>query len=40
METEQGRGEIPSFKAVITGEGRKERQKGGDITNEGETSAA
>ena len=40
MGMEQGRGEIPSFKAVITGEARKERQKEGDRTNEGETSAA
>jgi len=40
METEQGRGEIPSFKAVITGEARKERQKEENKANEGETSAA
>lgn len=40
MGMEQGRGEIPSYKAVITEEARKERQKEGDRTNEGETSAA
>lgn len=40
MEMAQGRGEIPSFKAVITEEASKEWQKEGDKTSEGETSAA